>query len=96
MENSKNTDNWLKILIEELNKSSTAEFCRKANLNRGLVDKLSKDMHSHRLETLQKIKNAFPGTNMNWLISGQGNVLEDVQDEEEIKLIELFKAKIKA
>ena len=96
MENSENTDNWLKILIEELNMPSTAEFCRKVNLNRGLVDKLSKDMHSPRLDTLQKIKNAFPETNMNWLISGKGNVLEEVQDDDEMKLLELFRAKIKA
>jgi len=96
MENSENTDNWLKILIEKLNMPSTAEFCRKADLNRGLVDKLSKDMHSPRLDTLQKIKNAFPETNMNWLISGKGNVLEDVQDDDEMKLLELFRAKIKA
>ena len=96
MENSENTGNWLKILIEKLNMPSTAEFCRKADLNRGLVDKLSKDMHSPRLDTLQKIKDAFPETNMNWLISGKGNVLEDVQDDDEIRLIELYRAKIKA
>ena len=96
MENSENTGNWLKILIEKLNMPSTAEFCRKADLNRGLVDKLSKDMHSPRLDTLQKIKDAFPETNMNWLISGRGNVLEDVQYDDEIKLIELYRAKIKA
>ena len=96
MENSENTGNWLKILIEKLNMPSTAEFCRKTDLNRGLVDKLSKDMHSPRLDTLQKIKDAFPETNMNWLISGRGNVLEDVQDDDEIKLVELFRAKIKA
>ena len=96
MENSENTGNWLKILIEKLNMPSTAEFCRKADLNRGLVDKLSKGMHSPRLDTLQKIKNAFPETNMNWLISGKGNVLEEVQDDDEMKLLELFRAKIKA
>ncbi len=96
MENSENTGNWLKILIEKLNMPSTAEFCRKTDLNRGLVDKLSKDMHSPRLDTLQKIKDAFPETNMNWLISGQGSVLEDVQDDDEMKLLELFRAKIKA
>ena len=95
MENYKNTGNWLKILIEKLNMPSMAEFCRKADLNRGLVDKLSKDMHSPRLDTLQKINKAFPETNMNWLISGQGNVLEDVQDDVEIKLLELFRAKIR-
>ena len=96
MEYSEITGNWLKILIEKLNMPSTAEFCRKADLNRGLVDKLSKGMHSPRLDTLQKIKYAFPETNMNWLISGKGNVLEGVQDDDEMKLLELFRAKIKA
>ena len=96
MVNSENTDNWLKILIEELNMPSTAEFCRKVNLNRGLVDKLSKDMHSPRLDTLQKIKNAFPETNMNWLISRQGDVLENVQDDDETKLIKLYRSKLKS
>jgi len=96
MEYSENTGNWLKILIEKLNMPSTAEFCRKADLKRGLVDKLSKDMHSPRLDTLQKIKNAFPETNMNWLISGKGNVLEVVQDDDELKLLELFRANIKS
>ena len=96
MEYSENTGNWLKILIEKLNMPSTAEFCRKADLNRGLVDKLSKDMHSPRLDTLQKIKDAFPETNMNWLISGKGNVLEEVQDDDEMKLIEIYRSKIKS
>ena len=75
---------------------STAEFCRKANLNRGLVDKLAADAHSPRLDTLQKIKNAFPQTNMNWLISGQGEFLVDVLDDNELKLLELFRAKLKS
>ena len=96
MENIENRGNWLKLLIEELNMPSTAEFCRKAGLNRGLVDKLSKDMHSPRLDTLQKIKDAFPETNMNWLISGHGKVLVDVQDDNEIKLIEQYRSKIKS
>lgn len=96
MENSENTGNWLKILIEKLNMPSTAEFCRKADINRGLVDKLSKGMHSPRLDTLQKIKDAFPETNMNWLISGKGDVLEEVQDYDEMKLIEIYRSKIKS
>ena len=52
-------------------------------------------MHSPRLDTLQKIKDAFPETNMNWLIGGQGNVLEDVKDDAEMKLVNLFRTKIK-
>ena len=96
MENTENQGNWLKLLIHELNMPSTAEFCRKANLNRGLVDKLAADAHSPRLDTLKKIKSAFPETNMNWLISGQGEVLEDVKDDDEVKLLEQYRSKIKS
>jgi len=96
MENTENSGNWLKLLIQELNMPSTAEFCRRANLNRGLVDKLAAGAHSPRLETLQKIKSAFPQTNLNWLISGQGEVLEDVQDDDDVKLLEQYRTKIKS
>jgi len=96
MENPENSGNWLKLLIHELNMPSTAEFCRKANLNRGLVDKLAVGAHSPRLDTLKKIKNAFPETNMNWLISGQGDILVDVQDDDEVKLLKQYRSKIKS
>ena len=96
MENIENQGNWLKLLINELKMPSTAEFCRKANLNRGLVDKLAADAHSPSLDTLQKIKDAFPETNMNWLISGHGKVLVDVQDDNDIKLLEQYRSKIKS
>ena len=91
-----NENNWVKILINKLGLTSTADFCRKTDLGRGLVDKLSAGDNQPRFDTLQKIKNAFPQTNMNWLISGQGYVLEDVQDDDEMKLLELFRAKIKS
>jgi hypothetical protein len=96
MENTENQGNWLKLLIHELNMPSTAEFCRKANLNRGLVDKLAADAHSPSLDTLQKIKDAFPETNMNWLISGQGEILVDVQEDDEVKLLKQYRSKIKS
>ena len=83
-------------MIDKLELSSTADFCRKTDLGRGLVDKLSAGDNQPRFDTLQKIKNAFPQTNMNWLISGQGYVLEDVQDDDEMKFLELFRAKIKS
>ena len=92
MENKKN---WVKILIDKLELSTTAEFCRKADLGRGLVDKLSAGENQPRFDTLKKIKDAFPHTNMNWLISGEGEVLEDVKDDVEIKLTELYLSKLK-
>jgi len=60
-----------------------------------LVDKLAAGAHSPRLETLQKIKSAFPQTNLNWLISGRGEVLVDVKDDDDVKLLEQYRSKIK-
>ena len=91
-----NENNWVKILINKLGLTSTADFCRKTDLGRGLVDKLSAGDNQPRFDTLQKIKSAFPETNMNWLISGQGEVLEDVQDDDEVKLLEQYRSKIKS
>ena len=90
-----NENNWVKILIDKLELSSTADFCRKTDLGRGLVDKLSAGDNQPRFATLQKIKNAFPQTNMNWLISGLGGVLVDVKDDNEVKLLEQYRLKIK-
>ena len=90
-----NENNWVKILIDKLELSSTADFCRKTDLGRGLVDKLSAGDNQPRFDTLQKIKNAFPQTNMNWLISGLGEVVVDVKDDNEVKLLEQYRLKIK-
>ena len=96
MENVKYSGDMLKILFKKLNMSTTAEFCMKTKISRGLVDKLVANKHNPRLDTLQKIKNAIPQTNMNWLISGQGEVLEDVQDDDEVKLLEQYRSNIKS
>ena len=96
MENVKYSGDMLKILFKKLNMSTTAEFCMKTKISRGLVDKLVANKHNPRLDTLQKIKNAIPQTNMNWLISGQGEVLEYLQDDDEVKLLEQYRSKIKS
>jgi len=96
MENVKYSGDMLKILFKKLNMSTTAEFCLKTKISRGLVDKLVANKHNPRLDTLQKIKDTFPQTNMNWLISGQGEVLVDVQDDVEVKLLEQYRSKIKS
>ena len=95
MVNTENKRNWLRVLIDSLELPSTAEFCRKAGLNRGLVDKLVAGAHRPRMDTLEKIKNAFPQTNMNWLVSVIGNVLEEVLDDEEAVILDLYRKNIK-
>jgi hypothetical protein len=90
-----NEMNWVKILINELGLPSTADFCRKTDLGRGLVDKLSAGDNQPRFDTLVKIKEAFPEVNMNWLVSGRGEILDEVLDDEETVILEMFRKKVK-
>ena len=90
-----NENNWVKILINKLGLPSTADFCRKTDLGRGLVDKLSAGDNQPRFDTLVKIKEAFPQVNMNWLITGIGEILEEVLDDEDVVLLEMFRKKVK-
>ena len=90
-----NEKNWVKILINELGLPSTADFCRKTDLGRGLVDKLSAGDNQPRFDTLVKIKEAFPEVNMNWLVSGRGEILDEVLDDEETVILDMFRKKVK-
>ena len=90
-----NENNWVKILINKLGLPSTADFCRKTDLGRGLVDKLSAGDNKPRFDTLVKIKEAFPQVNMNWLVTGMGDILEKVLDDDETVLLEMFRKKVK-
>ena len=90
-----NENNWVKILINKLELPSTADFCRKTDLGRGLVDKLSAGNNQPRFDTLVKIKEAFPQVNMNWLVTGMGEILDDVLDDEEDVILDMFRKKVK-
>lgn len=90
-----NENNWVKILINKLGLPSTADFCRKTDLGRGLVDKLSAGHNQPRFDTLVKIKEAFPEVNMNWLVTGTGEILDDVLDDEEDVILDMFRKKVK-
>jgi len=90
-----NENNWVKILINKLGLPSTADFCRKTDLGRGLVDKLSAGDNQPRFDTLVKIKEAFPEVNMNWLVTGRGEILDEVLDDEEVVILEMFRKKVK-
>ena len=90
-----NENTWVKILINKLGLPSTADFCRKADLGRGLVDKLSAGDNQPRFDTLVKIKDAFPEVNMNWLVTGRGEILDEVLDDEEVVILDLYRKNIK-
>ena len=90
-----NENNWVKILINKLGLPSTADFCRKTDLGRGLVDKLSAGDNQPRFDTLVKIKKAFPEVNMNWLITGRGEILNEVLDDGEVVILDLYRKNIK-
>ena len=90
-----NENNWVKILINKLGLPSTADFCRKTDLGRGLVDKLSAGDNQPRFDTLVKIKEAFPEVNMNWLITGRGEIINEVPDDGEVVILDLYRNHIK-
>ena len=90
-----NENNWVKILINKLGLPSTADFCRKTDLGRGLVDKLSAGDNQPRFDTLVKIKEAFPEVNMNWLVTGRGEILDEVLDDGEVVILDLYRKNIK-
>ena len=90
-----NENNWVKILINKLGLPSTADFCRKTDLGRGLVDKLSAGDNQPRFDTLVKIKEAFPEVNMNWLFTGRGEILNEVPDDVEVVILDLYRKHIK-
>ena len=90
-----NENNWVKILINKLGLPSTADFCRKTDLGRGLVDKLSAGDNQPRFDTLVKIKKAFPEVNMNWLITRRGEILDEVLDDGEVVILDLYRKNIK-
>ena len=83
----------IKLLIKKLGLPTTAKFCRDTGLSRPLVDKLtSSGGNQPRFDTLQKIKSAFPETNLNWLVSGQGEILEEVTDTKNVDLLKTYRS----
>ena len=81
----------MKLLIKKLGLPTTAKFCRDTGLSRPLVDKLTSGGNQPRFDTLQKIKSAFPKTNLNWLVSGQGEILEEVTDKKDVNLLKTYR-----
>ena len=82
----------IKLLIKNLGLPTTAKFCRDTGLSRPLVDKLtSPEGNQPRFDTLQKIKSAFPKTNLNWLVSGQGEALESDPDKKDVDLLNTYR-----
>ena len=82
----------IKLLIKNLGLPTIAKFCRDTGLSRPLVDKLiSPEGNKPRFDTLQKIKSAFPETNLNWLVSGQGEALESVPDKKDVDLLNSYR-----
>ena len=81
----------MKLLIKKLGLPTTAKFCRDTGLSRPLVDKLTSGGNQPRFDTLQKIKSAFPETNLNWLVSGQGEALESDPDKKDVDLLNTYR-----
>ena len=88
--------NRLQIFIDSLGLKSIAEFCRQAKMERGTVDKILKGDNGPRVETLGQIISAFPELRLNWLVHGDGEMLEVILDDEERYLTAMYRKYIKA
>jgi len=88
--------NRLQIFIDSLGLKSIAEFCRQAKMERGTVDKILKGANGPRVETLGQIISAFPELHLNWLVHGDGEMLEVILDDEERYLTAMYRKYIKA
>ena len=72
----------IKIFIQHLG-ITTAEFCRKTGLSRQTVDKFKAGIHGPSVESLDKIIKSYPELRLNWLVSGEGMMVERITDDEE-------------
>lgn len=53
---------------------STAEFERNCGLSNGSVSKMGENT---RRSTIDKISNIYPQLNVNWLLTGEGNMINE-------------------
>jgi len=95
MEAPQSPGDRIKLLVDELGLPTMAEFCRRTGLGRSLVDRITSGAHSPRHDTLERIKDAFPEVNLNWLVSGEPPVLQGVPDEEEDHLLAMYRNHVK-
>ena len=75
---------------------TTAEFCRKTGLSRQTVDKFKAGIHGPRVESLNKIIKCYPELRLNWLVSGEGMMVQIIPDDEEHYLIKVYEMEVKS
>ena len=75
---------------------TTAEFCRKTGLSRQTVDKFKAGIHGPRVESLNKIIKCYPELRLNWLVSGEGMMVQRIPDDEEHYLIKVYEMEVKS
>ena len=75
---------------------TTAEFCRKTGLSRQTVDKFKAGIHGPRVESLHKIIKCYPELRLNWMVSGEGMMVQIIPDDEEHYLIKVYEMEVKS
>lgn len=85
----------IKILIQHLG-ITTAEFCRKTGLSRQTVDKFKAGIHGPRVESLDRIIKIYPELRLNWLVTGEGMMIERPPDDEEHYMIKMYEMEVKS
>lgn len=85
----------IKIFIQHLG-ITTAEFCRKTGLSRQTVDKFKAGIHGPRVESLDRIIKIYPELRLNWLVTGEGMMIERPPDDEEHYMIRMYEMEVKS
>jgi len=73
----KNTRGRLLYFIENQLNISVLEFEKKINAPRGSINRFVNSDTNMGYDKIEKISNCYPELNMDWLISGEGEMLEN-------------------
>ena len=73
-------DKRFSILLEELGENKNS-LSKKMGLNNSTIGKIVNGDRQPSYQILHKFSETFPNVNLNWLITGEGNMMNNVYDD---------------
>lgn len=68
-------------LISKFCNGNNIEFSERTGINKATISNLKNGKANPTLDMVYKIQNAFPNINLNWLINGKGDMIENLSTE---------------
>lgn len=72
--------------VLEYSKLSSSEFADEIDVQRSSVSHITSGRNKPSLEFIMKIKNKFPELSWDWIINGEGEMLQSVADNKEVEI----------